>query len=139
MQGRTVRTPEKGERLLAKLRNGWSVTAACKAEGIARSSYYLWRAGDPEFSAAVDDALESGTDLLEDEAKRRAVGLSGSDTLLIFLLKARRPDKYRERHSIDLTVRQVRERAERIAADLGLSVEDVLAEAESIVAGTTAK
>jgi hypothetical protein len=41
------------------------------------------------------DALDTGTDLLEDEVLRRA--LEYSDTLLIFLLKARRPAKYRER------------------------------------------
>lgn len=36
---------------------------------------------------------------------------------------------------VNLTVRQITERAERIAADLGLSVDEVIAEAESIVAG----
>lgn len=111
------------------------MTAACKAEGIARSSYYLWLADDPDFAKAVDDALESGTDLLEDEAKRRAVGLSGSDTLLIFLLKARRPDKYRERHTVDLNVRQLREKAEKIAAQLGVPVETVEEEAMAVAAG----
>lgn len=32
-------------------------------------------------------------------ARQRATG--GSDTLLIFLLKARRPEKYRERHVVE--------------------------------------
>jgi hypothetical protein len=41
-----------------------------------------------------DAARESGTDLLEDCARRRAI--ERSDTLLIFLLKARRPHVYRE-------------------------------------------
>lgn len=95
--GRPKRTPEKGEQLLDKLSKGYSVTAACKAEGVARRSYYEWRAADPEFAANADEAIEAGTDLLEDEAKRRATGPDGSDTLLIFLLKARRPDKYKDR------------------------------------------
>ena len=91
-------TSKKGERLLAVLRAGGTVTAACQAERIHRSTYYAWRAADPAFAAQADDAIESGTDVLEDEARRRA--LNGSDTLLIFLLKARRPEKYRERHAV---------------------------------------
>jgi hypothetical protein len=41
---------------------------------------------------AWDDAIEAGTDLLEDIARRRAV--AQSDLLLIFLLRARRPHVY---------------------------------------------
>ena len=44
---------------------------------------------------AWEDALEGGTDLLEDVARQRAI--NGSDRLLMFLLKARRPKKYLER------------------------------------------
>jgi hypothetical protein len=50
---------------------------------------------DEAFGMAVADAIEEGTDRLEDEAKRRA--MKQSDTLIIFLLKARRPDKYKDR------------------------------------------
>jgi hypothetical protein len=91
-------TPKKGERLLAVLRVGGTVMAACQAERIHRSTYYAWRAADPEFAAQADDAIESGTDELEEIARQRAI--TGSDTLLIFLLKARRPEKYRERQTI---------------------------------------
>lgn len=98
-QGRTVRTPEKGERLLRKLELGYSVSAACRAEGISRSTYYLWRTEDADFAKRADDAVEEGTDRLEDEARKRATAAAEpSDTLLIFLLKGRRPEKYRERH-----------------------------------------
>lgn len=133
-QGRTIRTPKKGDRLLSKLAQGWSITAACKAEKIGRQTYYDWRNDDPAFAAAADVAIEAGTDLLEDEANRRAVGLNGSDTLLIFLLKARRPDKYRERHTIDINV-QIRKKAEQLAERLGVPVDDVIAEAEAVAAG----
>lgn len=130
----TELTPKKGERLLAKLREGESVASACRAQRISRQTYYTWLKEDPDFAAAARDAIEIGTDLLEDEAKRRAVGLSGSDTLLIFLLKARRPDKYRERHTVDVTV-QVRRKAEQMAAQLGVPVDDLIAEAEAVAAG----
>jgi hypothetical protein len=85
---------------------------------MTRSSAYLWRERDEDFRKAWDEAVEEGTDLLEDEAKRRAVEGSikpilykgrivtfvreQSDTLLIFLLKARRK-MYREGSSDDST------------------------------------
>jgi hypothetical protein len=52
-----------------------------------------WRDDDPSFAAEWLDAAEAGIDLLEDEARRRA--MAGSDLLLIFLLRNRRPDVYR--------------------------------------------
>lgn len=90
----TIRTPEKGERLLKQLALGKSVAASCRAARIGRSTFYEWRAADPAFAARVNGAIEDGTDRLEDVARERAV--RQSDTLLIFLLKARRPEKYRE-------------------------------------------
>ena len=57
---------------------------------MGRSTAYLWRREDPAFSAKWDDAVADGVDLLEDEARRRA--LAGSDKLLMFILERRRPE-----------------------------------------------
>jgi hypothetical protein len=57
-----------------------------------------WTA-DPAFAAQAEDAIEAGTDELEDVARQRAK--DASDTLLIFLLKARRSEKYRERPIVE--------------------------------------
>ncbi len=86
------------KRFLAALAAGHSVKTAADAAGIARQTVYRWRQEDEDFARAWDDAVEDGTDLLEDEALRRA--LEGSDTMLIFLLKARRPEKYRDTHRV---------------------------------------
>lgn len=94
-RGRTIRTAKNRETLIAALREGLSVGGACTVAGIGRASYYEWRNADPEFAAEADEAIENGTDFLEDVARQRAT--DSSDTLLIFLLKARRPEKYRER------------------------------------------
>lgn len=90
----------------------------------------MWRNKYPEFADAADDAIEAGTDLLEDVAKLRATAVDGSDTLLMFLLKSRRPDKYRERQSIEHKHTFDRAQAERLAGQYGLDVEEVIAEAE---------
>ena len=41
-----------------------------------------------------------GVEGLEDEARRRAFG--GSDLLMMFMLKAARPDRYRDRSTVDI-------------------------------------
>jgi len=110
---------KKAEEFLDVLRQtGGNVSRACAAISLTRSRAYEWRTADPLFAAAWDEAVELGTDELEEEARRRAfsgvdepVFYQGevcgevrkySDTLLIFLLKGRRPDKYRERVTIDV-------------------------------------
>lgn len=90
----TLLTPKKRELFLSVLSQGESVTAACKAVGITKPTLYSYRKQDAVFAKEWEDAIESGTDTLEDEAKRRAV--DGSDTLLIFLLKGRRPAKFKD-------------------------------------------
>lgn len=116
MANRTKFTSKKREEFLAVLSEGASVTAAAAKVGMSRRGMYDARDADEEFKKAWDDAVEQGTDLMEDEGHRRAIeGVKEpvyyqgaevgyvrkySDTLLIFFLKARRPDKYRERADI---------------------------------------
>lgn len=104
------------ERFLASLRKYANVSAAAKAARVSRSFAYEQRAVDPLLAAAWQDALDEACDGLEREAWRRAaqgvrrekgvyhlgdkvateVLTEYSDTLLIVLLKAHRPEKYRE-------------------------------------------
>lgn len=105
--------PDWSTKFLKAIAETGNITAAAKAAGINRDTFYQRRDTDKTFAAAVADALESATDALELEARRRAqhgtekpvyqggkrVGTvqEYSDTLLIFLLKAHRPEKYREK------------------------------------------
>ncbi len=84
-----------------------TVTHACAAVGIARRTWYDWIESDPDFAAAVVSANEAVTDDLEKEAIQRAK--DGSDTLIIFLLKARRAEKYRETQRIEVVSPEVRD------------------------------
>ena len=92
-------TAKKKAAFCKGLSDGLTVSDACVAAGAGRNTVYEWRKHDEAFAKAWEDALESGTDVLEREAQRRA--LESSDTLLIFLLKGRRPEKYRERLSVE--------------------------------------
>jgi hypothetical protein len=97
---------------LEALSVGGSVTHAAKRAGVARQRFYEQREADGAFASTWDEALAQGTEALEDEARRRAAEgweepiyqrgeLVGhvrkySDNLLIFLLKARDPARFRE-------------------------------------------
>lgn len=98
----TAFTPKKQETFIEELRKGKSVAAAAEMVCVSRQTVYLRRNADPAFADEWDTAIEIGTDRLEDTALKRAE--DGSDTLLIFLLKARRPEKFKDRFESHTTV-----------------------------------
>jgi hypothetical protein len=123
---RAKMTAAKKEIFLAELAKTGNISASCKAADLARMTAYDHRAADEAFRAAWDEAIDIYIDSLEREADRRAVeGCTKkkflkngepvidpetgeqyvereySDTLLIFRLKALKPDKYRENQSIE--------------------------------------
>ncbi len=91
-----------------------TVSGAARATTIGRRTHYDWLAHDDEYARRFAEADVVAIDKLEEEARRRAlVGAEEpvfyqgkivghvarkSDTLLIFLLKGKRPEVYTERH-----------------------------------------
>jgi hypothetical protein len=55
------------------LGQGHTLAHVRKVLGINRVTVYRWRQDDPSFAEAYSDAMEAGTDLIEHEARRRAV------------------------------------------------------------------
>jgi hypothetical protein len=96
MRRRTIRTAKKRALVLAAITRGLNHGEAARAAGIGRRSLFEWKAADPEFAAAVDDAYATVTDKLADYAMQRALSSDGinHDTLLIFMLKARDPARF---------------------------------------------
>lgn len=86
---------------LADLAENCNVANACRIAGIAKSTAYKHRDENADFAAAWDDAVEAGIQALELDLRRRA--RESSDTAAIFLLKAHRPDVYRENKRTELT------------------------------------
>jgi len=96
LANRSKRTKKAEARILDALRSGMAKGTAAAQAGIGRRTLYEWCDDDPEFAAQVEEATEYGTDVLEDVGWSRAI--RHSDVLLTFFLKARRPEKYRERN-----------------------------------------
>ncbi len=101
LQNQTPVKKVSQQRFLVAYRNSANIRAACDVCGITRDTFYRWRDDDPEFRAQLGDAGEEATETLEAIAWQRARKIS--DTLLIFLLKARRPLVYRETRDVNLS------------------------------------
>ncbi|WP_244922252.1 hypothetical protein [Oceanibaculum indicum] len=102
-------------RFLDHLADTGNVSAACRLAKLDRRTAYQWRAADADFRRLWQEALDAAVDALEAEARRRAVEgvehphfhqgqVAGtvkrySDALLMFLLRAHRPERFRERHA----------------------------------------
>jgi hypothetical protein len=87
-------TAKKKGIFLDMLRAGESVGSACRAASISRRTAYDWRDADALFGEAWQEALTEAIEEAEAEALRR--GKAKSDLLLMFWLKAHKPDVYRD-------------------------------------------
>lgn len=109
-------SPAVREAFLERLRRGDTPTIAANTVGICGTTARSWRNKDPEFAEQWLEALQDGTDALEQEAIRRGkegvdrpvfqggecVGFvrEYSDTLLIKALEARDPARFSNKHNM---------------------------------------
>ena len=116
---KVTRVTPKKEAFIEHYTRMGTVKSAAKATGVSRKTVYEWLKADEVFSEGFEHAKENVTDELEQEAKRRAYeGINKpiywqgklvdtikeySDTLLIFLLKGNRPEKFRERLQTEIS------------------------------------
>lgn len=96
-----VRTFKRRKKFLDELGVGSSESLAARAADGTLAQFRKWRREDPDFAKDWDDAIEEGTDFIEDVATQRAI--RKSDTLMAMILKARRPDKYDRGGKLELS------------------------------------
>ncbi len=112
-QNDRLRAEQKAAFLATYARVG-TVQAACDKSKVGRSTVYDWLLADHDFAALFAEAREAATDVCESEARRR--GVDGvlepvyyqgdvvghirkySDTCLLAILNAYRPEKFKNRH-----------------------------------------
>ena len=84
--------------LLAALEEWGTVRKACEVSAVGRSTFHYWETDDPEFSVSVGLARRGFAESLEDIALDRVKNPEkgkGSDVLLLGLLNANMPHKFR--------------------------------------------
>lgn len=120
----TLAQSTRAKRAFLESYASWAnVTAACQAAGVARRNIYYWQEHDEQFAAQFKVAESAATERLEREAWRRAIEGSPyertsywhgepvgtdrkveySDQLLMLLLRARKPETYRETTNVNVT------------------------------------
>ena len=105
-----LRSTTGGQKFLEALALNGNITHSARVAGVCRQTIVYERKNHLDFDRQVKEAQEEASDELEREAWRRAVEgvenpktIAGerelvreySDTLLIFLLKGTKPEKYR--------------------------------------------
>lgn len=127
MKSQTSKTNRLTRVFLKSLAECGNVSIAARQAGLNRSHVYEIRESNEQFAREWDEAMDKAIDTLEAEAWRRArdgvpefvttgkglvMDKEGkpvmqnrySDTLLVTLLKAHRPERYRDRASVDMNV-----------------------------------
>lgn len=127
----TKRTPETEAVLVAALRAGNTRTDAVAVAGLSLDTLSVWGKDDPEFLGRIEKA----------EAEHRLSMLakvvsaaSESWQAAAWFLERRDSEHYGRRDRVDMTL-DFRKEAERIAAANGLDPDEVMAEAERVLAG----
>lgn len=81
--------------------DGMPSSEAARKAGLTLTTVSRHKAANPEFKARHKEAAERFADHLEAMAERGAMSpMRYGPTLLIFMLKARRPEIYRENHMV---------------------------------------
>ena len=125
-------TLKKRAAFLEHLAKHGNISAAARSVGVDRRFWYRVKETDQEFAGAWDDAVEQAVDLMLEEARRRALkgieepvfyqgNVCGhiqrySDVLLMFLVKAHRPEYATERRKVDMNTDGLKELADVLRA-----------------------
>ena len=99
----TKYTPEMGDALIQWMGQGYSLTAAAGKIGVCRQTVYAWADEKPEFSDALNHARSASAAWWEDRAQDVAQGKDGNATMVIFGLKNRVADEWRDKREVDNT------------------------------------
>jgi hypothetical protein len=127
-------TPEAVERILGALERGATYEAAAAHAGITYETFNAWRKGFSEFSEAVKKAEAKAELHWLEQIETAAAG--GAWQAAAWRLERRYPARWgrRERvERVDMTT-TVRREAERLAAEVGCTADELIAEAERIAA-----
>ena len=103
---------KRQKNFLNVLRDCVNITSACRQIQVSPQTILRRRKSDVKFARDFDQCMDEAIDMMEGEARRRAVDgykepvfrngkqigeiTRYSDSLLMFLMKANRPEKYRD-------------------------------------------
>lgn len=104
------RQDEQKEMLLKYLKEAPIVMYACIKAGIGDSTYYRWRAENPEFARLADQALKEGRSHINDLAESKVItGIKeGNKTFIIYWLNNNHP-RYSKNYKTEQKTNDIKE------------------------------
>lgn len=109
--------PAYCDQVIEFLRDGYSVAAFAGHIGKAASTVKLWMTVHPEFSDAVKIGQAGAVLWWENRARAVARGEDGNPTAVIFGLKNRAPDQWRDKTEHEVSGQLGVTRIERVIVD----------------------
>lgn len=130
MAGRQTKyTPERVQRLLSAIRAGNTRRAACAYAGISDETLARWQRAHVDFVDALTRAEAESEVQLVDQVRQ-----ADDWHAKAWILERRWPDAWGKRDKVEITIRQ---HAEKLAAQLGLTVDEIMAEVDQILASSS--
>lgn len=106
MSGRPSKySPAYCDEVIQHMAEGYSLEAFAGVIGVAPSTVYLWQNEHEAFSEAIKIGRAKAALIWEKRLASLATTGQGNATAVIFALKNRFPDQWRDRQEVDQTVR----------------------------------
>ena len=118
MAGKRKKTQRQRDRLLANLREGMTIEAACAQSGISKGSYYSWlkKSGeDGEWSKEVDAAITFSEAVILDKIKR-ASELKEDWRGWAWILERRFPQRWGAKREVEVNVNNPHKQSDEMFA-----------------------
>lgn len=68
-----IKQSKKKQALIDQLRKAPIIQLACERAGVSRMTFYRWKKEDKQFADAVDEALATGSSLINDLAESKLI------------------------------------------------------------------
>lgn len=96
--------PETRDAVIAAIESGCTMGEAAKTVGVNRTTLYRWMAADPEFADRVNAIRDDQDDQVEAVTLKNCLDPDPAhNTLRMFWLKCRRPERYRDTVRAEIT------------------------------------
>lgn len=97
-----MKTNKQKQLILEQLKKTPIIQVATEKVGVARSSFYRWKATDKKFAAAVDEAIDQGVSLMNEYAESMLISaIKDQNLTAVFYWLNHRHPAYETRMRID--------------------------------------
>lgn len=128
---------EKRQQILGALRAGADVGIAASIVNCSRQAIYALRKRDPKFADAMDEARAFADEKVV-RALFKAASQEGNVTAMIFWLKNRRPDQWRDRQQVEHSGKEGAPIETKSVIDLRRLSDQQLEALEALIAASSA-